>query len=379
MQTRYAFLDVYRGMIVLLMIEGHVVRELLMPALQVSAAFRVHEFVHGITGPGFLFGAGITFGISAQRRWQEFLSVTPTLLRRVRRIILLILIGYALHLPFLSLQKTLAESTPKEWAALASFDVLQCIGFSLLIMQVLMIGLRSERTFVRALLLLVPTVLVVSPVVWNAAPDWDLPLGVSMALQGSGGSAYPLLPNSAFLFAGGFASYEFMKFAGMGREEVFVKRLTMGGVALILLGIGTAFIPVRIYEAADFWDTSPSFMLMKLGGLFLLMGGSWLMENRVHAWPRWVSLIGIESLFVYVLHLLLLYGSVLNAGTHLSAVWGRSLNWQAAFALAFAVAMLLFVLASLWNSIKTKHPIVLKSAVWWMITVFGFVFVTSPY
>ncbi|HEX9615240.1 MAG TPA: heparan-alpha-glucosaminide N-acetyltransferase domain-containing protein [Bacteroidota bacterium] len=379
MTTRYTFLDVYRGLIVLLMIEGHVVRELLSPALQQSPVFSLHEFVHGITGAGFLFGAGITFGISVQRRWPEFLSVTPTLLRRLRRIALLILTGYALHLPYLSLRKTLEESNPQEWALFLSFDVLQCIGFSLLAVQILMIVLRQERWFVAALFVLVPSAFLISPVVWNVAPNLILPEGVWMALHGKSGSVYPLLPYSAFLFAGGLASYEFMKFAGLGRERVFVKRLATGGVVLILLGIGLELSPVIVYEARDFWDTGPTFMLMKLGGLFLFMSVSWLLENRLHSSPRWIALIGTESLFVYVLHLLLLYGSVVNADIHLSAIWKNSLEWGPALGVSAVFTLLLYALARFWSGLKRGHPVLLRSLVWWMVVVFGFEFFIRPY
>lgn len=379
MQTRYAFLDVYRGIIVLLMIEGHVLRELLIPAWKETPAFGIHELIHGITGPGFLFGAGITFGISAQRRWPEFLRLTPALIRRTGRIILLILIGYALHLPFLSLTKMLRETTPQGWNSFFGFDVLQCIGFSLLVVQFLILVLRKERLFVMALFILIPAVLLVTPVVWNRAGDFELSAAVSMAVQGTTGSVYPLFPYSAFLFAGGLASYEFMKSANAGKEHSFIRQLTMAGILLILLGAVFEIVPASIYSYGDFWHSSPNFMLMKLGGLFLLMGGGWLLEHRSHASPRWIVLIGTESLFVYVTHLLILYGSVVNAEIHLSALWSGSLGLISALALSVFFTIILYLSARCWNILKLNHRVIAQSVMWWMIVVFGLEFLTRPY
>jgi uncharacterized membrane protein len=136
---RYRFLDLYRGIIVLFMLEGHVIRELLSADIKATYLFSLHEIFHGVTAPGFLFGAGFTFAIATQRRWEQSLTFTPGFFRRVWRALLLILIGYALHFPFLSLQKTLNEATSTQWNTFLLFDVLQCIGIGLLLLRLLLV------------------------------------------------------------------------------------------------------------------------------------------------------------------------------------------------------------------------------------------------
>lgn len=379
MKSRYAFLDVYRGLIVLLMIEGHAVREFLQPLLQASGSFRVHEIVHGMTGPGFLFGAGITFGISIQRRWEQFCGLTPVLLRRLGKIALLLGLGYALHLPFLSLQKTLSATTPEGWQALTNFDVLQCIGVTLLFLHMIIILVRHQTVFLMILPILSAAVLTLSPALWNADLD-SLGYAFSMALQGSGGSVYPLFPSSAFLFAGAFASYEFLKFAEAGREEIFVKRLSIASVVLLTGGLGVFLGDSTTQE--HFWQNDPFLMLMKLGVLTLLMSGSWLLMRAVGEgrWNiRWVALFGIESLFLYVIHLVLLYGSVLNPEWHLSSLWKGSLGWVSAVVVSVVFCFLLYVAARGWNVLKLQHSVLFRGIFWWMVLVFGWEFVTRPY
>ena len=63
------FLDLYRGIIVLFMLEGYVVRELLNTESKTTYLFALHEIFYDITAPGFLFGAGFTFAIATQQRW----------------------------------------------------------------------------------------------------------------------------------------------------------------------------------------------------------------------------------------------------------------------------------------------------------------------
>ncbi|MBI2620025.1 MAG: DUF1624 domain-containing protein [Ignavibacteriales bacterium] len=381
---RYAFLDLYRGIIILVMIEGHVVRELLQPMLRATQAFQIHELLHGITGPGFLFGAGITFGIAAQRRWTEYLSFTPVLRKRLRRISLLLALGYMLHLPFFSLWKTLMVTREAGWISFMSFDVLQCIGSSLLILQVLMLIIRKERLFVGAIVVLMLAMVYASPLIWGSESVQGLPRAISMALQGNSGSTYPLFPNSAFLFAGAFASYEFMKFADLGRQAEFVKRLAVAGILLHILGLVLEAIPVEVYPAIDYWQTSPNFFLIKLGGLFLLVSGVWFLEHRLFSRQfsfkaRWLLLLGVESLFVYVVHLLAVYGWILNQEFNLSSAWANDFGWGTALGITALLTAVLAFLAWGWNRLKTDHVVLMKGIAWWLGGTFLYEFLTRPY
>ncbi|MBI4417839.1 MAG: DUF1624 domain-containing protein [Ignavibacteriales bacterium] len=379
MSRRYDFLDAYRGLIVLLMIEGHVVREFLQPVLQISPLFRAHELLHGITGPGFLFGAGITFGISAQRRWEDFLRPTPVLARRMGKIFLLIIIGYALHLPFLSLQKTLRETSAGGWTALLSFDVLQCIGFSLLILQLLLLILRGRGLFLGTVGVLGTAAVLLTPVIWRMDLQ-ALPAAVSLGLQGTSGSVYPIVPYSAFLFAGAVASYRFTKHAEDGNERVFLHRLALGGLFCILAGFLSEWLPLRVYEEVDFWHDSPNFFLMKLGGLFLLMSGTWVLNAQIRSslLVR-LSLVGIESLFVYIVHLVVLYGSPINAEFHLSSVWSGGLGWFAALGVSAVLMLVLYGAARMWRALKLDHPVLFRAMQIWIAVVLSYEFLTSPY
>jgi len=382
MKARYQFLDVYRGIVVLLMIQGHVVRELLDPSLQDSSSFRVHELFHGITGPGFLFGAGITFGLSAQARWSEYLVFSPALRKRLKKIFLLLGIAYAVHLPFLSLSKTLTHTTAEGWSALWSFDVLQCIGFGLLILQLAVFVIRRERWFAASLAAFMVGVVWGAPLIWQQGKD--LPAFLGFALTGLSGSVYPLMPNAAFLFAGALVSYEFLRFVKSGREEQFIRRLAIAAIGLHLLGLVLDLLPFQVYDRSDYWTTSPNFFLIKLGGICLLVCGAWYLNQHasVQRHPlslRWLIIVGVESLFVYVVHLIVLYGSVLNPDISISRVFYHTLGWGGSAGVAALVAAVMLFMAWSWNLLKESHTILVKGLNWWMGTVLFVEFVIRPY
>lgn len=382
MKARYQFLDVYRGIVVLLMIQGHVVRELLSQALQNSAAFRMHELFHGITGPGFLFGAGVTFGISAQSRWDEYLVFSPALRKRLKKIFLLLGIGYVLHLPFLSLSKTLSATTAEGWAALWRFDVLQCIGFGLLILQIAVLLLRKEKWFAMSLAAVTIAIIYVAPPVWNAGND--LPAFLEYALTGTSGSVYPLLPNAAFLFAGALVSYEFLRFVRLGKENQFIRRLFLIAIALHAWGLIMELIPVEFYDPHDYWSTSPNFFFIKLGGICLLICGAWYLSRssliqRHPLYLRWLIVVGVESLFVYVVHLIVLYGSVLNPDINVSRLLYQSQGWGGSAGVTAVFAAVMLLMAWSWNFLKGLHPVLVKGLNWWMGSVLLLEFIIRPY
>jgi uncharacterized membrane protein len=161
---RYKFLDLYRGIIVLFMLEGHVVRELLKTESKTTYLFALHEIFHGVTAPGFLFGAGFTFAIATQRRWEQSIAFTHGFFRRAWRAVLLILIGYALHFPFLSLQKIIFQATSAQRNAFLLFDVLQCIGIGLLLLCLLLVTVKREKLFLGTLTVLLFAIVYSTPI-----------------------------------------------------------------------------------------------------------------------------------------------------------------------------------------------------------------------
>jgi uncharacterized membrane protein len=383
---RYQFLDLYRGLIVLFMLEGHVVRALLQPAFQATPAFELHEIFHGITAPGFLFGAGFTFAIATQRKWDELSAWSAGLLRRLWRMVLLVAIGYLLHIPYFSLRKTIAESTPEQWDTVLAFDVLQCIGVTLFFLRLLFVIVRSETMFLSVVAALLAVIVAGTPLVWEPASTESLPRWLAMAVHGRQGSVFPLFPYAAFIFAGVLVSWEFLRFAERGNEAKFMKLLAFSGVGLVVSGSVWDILPYQLYPSYDFWFTSPAYVLIRLGILVLLLAGLWFFEAHVRhrerhdLWmPRWLITLGVESLFVYIVHLVILYGWVVNADQNLEEWWGLRLTLGESILVFIALTLVLALAARLWHYAKKRHPILMQGVYWWLGLVVVWELVSRPY
>ena len=383
---RYRFLDLYRGIIVLFMVEGHVVRELLTPDLKASQFFGFHEVFHGVTAPGFLFGAGFTLAVATQRRWIQSVSLGSHFFRRVWRSIALILIGYSLHLPYLSLQKTITVATVEEWTNLLSFDVLQCIGLGLLFIRLLLIIIKQERWFIISLIVFLLAIVYYTPFLWSHQTQYSLPIFLSAAIQGSTGSPFPIFPYVGFIFAGTFIAWLFLRYSQKNKEKQFVTWLMFIGICLIGCSIILDLLPYQTYTEYRYWYTSPNFFWLRLGILLVMLSSLWFFEELLSikyeagGWfPKWLTVIGIESLFMYIAHLLLLYGWVTNVEFNLRWIRSGRLNLFESLCATVLLTLILIPMSYLWHYIKKQHPILAKGILWWLGCSLAWSFFFNPY
>jgi uncharacterized membrane protein len=383
---RYKFLDLYRGIIVLFMLEGHVLRELLNADVKTTTFFMLHEIFHGVTAPGFLFGAGFTFAIATQRRWEQSVAFTYVFFRRVWRAVLLILIGYALHFPFLSLQKIIFQATSAQWKAFLLFDVLQCIGIGLLLLRLLLVIVRREKLFLGTLTVLIFATVYSTPLFWTAHVQQIFHLTISSAVNGLTGSSFPLFPFVGFLLAGTCVSWLFLRAAQDGHEEIFIKWLMLAGVMFITVGLFFDALPFQTYTEYSFWNTGPNYFWIRLGVLLLMLGGLWYLEDYFAtrrgsmAWmPKWLTILGVESLFVYIAHLFILCGWVTNVEFNLRGWWGGRFTIAESI-LVFVGLTLVMIPASFgWRYLKKQHPDLMIGVFWWMGSCVVWSFFFNPY
>ncbi|HEX9657236.1 MAG TPA: heparan-alpha-glucosaminide N-acetyltransferase domain-containing protein, partial [Bacteroidota bacterium] len=93
---RIEFLDFMRGFAVMVMVIGHSVDSVLSAEARTTDFFGIYDFIRGFTAPLFLFVAGFSFLVATEKRWNEYQSFTHPLRKRLRKMLLLLVIGYAL-------------------------------------------------------------------------------------------------------------------------------------------------------------------------------------------------------------------------------------------------------------------------------------------
>ncbi|MBI1802967.1 MAG: DUF1624 domain-containing protein [Ignavibacteriae bacterium] len=355
-KRRHLFIDLYRSAVILLMLEGHVFRTFLPPDVQQTPFFQFHEFFHGLSAPAFLFGAGLTFVISTRKRWESYHHWDEPLARRVRRLLLVLCLGLGLHLPYFSFRKILLEGTHDEILQFFRFDVLHCIGVGLLLLHALVFFFKTEVRFYGLVLATTVTVCFATPLMWDVDVVRMLPVPIAQALSGSHGSLFPLFPYVGFLFAGVIVSWEYLIASEQRRERLFMQKLLTIGASLIIVGILSDVVPIRIYPHYNFWFTSPSYFLIRVGALMMVVAAFWYAAARTVAPKKVLTVLGIESLFVYVLHLLILYGSAMNPAFNLQVILGNNLTVLQTMGVFIGVLLTILAVALAWNFLKRIHP-----------------------
>jgi uncharacterized membrane protein len=361
--NRELYIDVFRGLMALAMVQGHVFDTLLEPAARAQPWYQFQQLFHGSTAPGFLFASGFVAGLPrAPLSWRA-------MRRRARRLLFVLGVGYALRLPYLSLWKILNEGTPAEKAAAVACDALHAIAVSQLF--VLLLQRVFGRHWVWAAGIAAAVVIAASPLAWRPGATSELPLPLAAYVSPlRAPSQFPLFPFAAFVLAGTLAG------AQLGRQDAEVRRrrtLAWGG-ALAALGLALA---LPLAGVVDFWGPSPAYVLLRLGGLLLLLRVVEQATARASRLVRPLALLGHETLLVYVLHLLLLFGGVLGAGPLLP--WAGRLGFGGAAVVLALMLPVLLLAAFCWRWFKTRAPHEATLVLAFLGTVLVFELLTRPW
>jgi len=333
--------DLFRFIVLFFMIQGHLFRAYLLPSVRQEPWFRFHELFHGFVAPGFLFVAGFAAFLSFHNKRQNYLRLDLSFIRRLRRILFVIAVGYWIHLPFFSLRKTLAFVSRGQAGDFLKTDILQCIGVGLLLFTLMAALLKSERAVALAAALAGALFFLLPEVTKNIRlhPFVDPYLDYRISM-------FPLFPWLGFLCLGIVAAF---LYARMKKEHFFRLLLAAG-----LLSFPWFFFWFRAGLAKPLHDLLS--ILNKAGAVFLLLC---LCDLLLRCWGgRFLNLLkraGSESLFVYVLHLFIIFSSVFGKG--MKPLFAGSLTVFPALLLFLAVQLVVFALALLYHHLKEKRPL----------------------
>ncbi|MCE9667601.1 acyltransferase [Myxococcus stipitatus] len=284
---RHPGLDGARGLAVLAMVLGHTLDALLSPEARQQPWVQHYWAFRGITAPLFLLVSG--WAVVAA------LGTRPTAARdvlgkRVRRSLLLLFLGYLLHWPGLAAVRAMGW-TDTMLTRVLTFDALQCIGLALLSGSVLLALVPARWGRPLVLLTLAVGIPLASAAAWRFGVG--LPGPVQQLLGSAEGSRFPFFPWAGFFFAGAFAAYVLN----------LIKPGWPQGLALLAVGFGLVGL-TRLVEA-DWAPTSAWMVAYRVAQGLLVLGAVNLAPTRV---SRILAPFGRMSLWIYVLHLPVVYG-----------------------------------------------------------------------
>ena len=346
----------------LVMVQGHVCDLLLSEAVRRRGLYQLQLLFHGSTAPGFLFASGFVAGLPRA-------PLSPrAALRRARRLLFVLAVGYWLHLPYFSFGKTVAAS-PLEKATLFACHALQVIAVTQLL--VLVLQLLAPRFWTLVTGSLAVLVLALGPLVWSSAASLSLPPWLAPYLDERTGSTFPVFPYAVFVLAGTVAG------AVLGRQHPAQRHRRTLIVAGALLVLG-ALLFVLMRGRVDFWKISPAYVLLRLAGLLVLLRLVEVAALRGLPGLRALALLGRETLLVYVLHLTILFGGVAFGDSPWLSLAGRLTFAQGLLSLGLMLPALLAA-AWAWNRAKALSPARAQLALAFVSLWFGFAFLLRPW
>ena len=309
-KQRLFFIDMYRGLAVLVMIEGHVSNSTILSSIQKTKTFHYLDLLNGMVAPSFIFMAGFAFTLGLGRKWDDLLSGGKTLWLQVRRLLFVIAVGYWLHLPTWSLRGMLRMSR-ESWIYFYRADVLQIIGISLLTALLIALILRSKKGLIMTLLILAVAIVLVTPFLQDINPLNYLPAPIA---------AYINYQN------GGFTLF---------------------------------YAPWSYHHYADPARSSPRFFVLRLGFVLMVLSTLWFYEQKLKPQKSILSITGQESLFIYAFHLLIVYGSVFVPYSIARNI-GPNLTYLPSFLISALVISLMIVCGFVWHKLKEERPVLAK-------------------
>ncbi len=348
--SRLVYIDRLRGWAVFVMIETHVVNALLRTEIKDQLHFKILSFLNGLVAPSFLFCAGFAFAITLEKRWGEYRSLRPPFWKYVSRLLFILVVAYSLHLPFFSFSRLRGLDDPAAWLPFFQVDILQVIAVTLLLMLLLAVVLRSRRPLAAVLWCLAAVFVFAAPVVreldYSASPVWLRPYFTNLYR-----SQFPLFPWAAFLISGGLLGWYMLDSRAAGREDVARKRLLYVSLAAIVVSLIAEALPWSVYPGHAFFKASPQFFFVRLALVVAAMVGlAW--SERPGAAPRRsvILLFGQESLLVYVVHLLIVYGYTYKFS--FIRYFGPTLNYAECIGLFLLLTAVMAVMAWVWHTAK---------------------------
>jgi len=360
--NRELYIDAFRGLMALVMVQGHVMDTLLERAALAEPWYVFQQMFHGSTAPGFLFASGFVAGLP-----RAPLSLRASV-RRGRRLLFVFGVGYFLHLPYFSFWKTFGASSPAERRLLFACDALQVIAAT----QFLVLALQwvAGRQWTRWAAVLAVAIIAATPLVWSSGVSLRLPEALAPWLDASTGSRFPVFPFSAFVLAGTLGG------ATIGRVEPRTRhrRELWWGLGLVALGVALTW---ALAGRVDYWGASPAYAFVRLGGLLLLLR---LVESSAEAGlpgVRGLALLGHETLLVYVLHLYLLFGGVF--GRSPLTPWHGQMGFTGAFGVLLLMLPPLLAAAWLWRTAKHHAPHEAQLLLVFVSVAFSYEFAVRPW
>ncbi len=331
-----------RSIAIIMMLEGHFIsltweaNDRLVALYNTNSGssgntlFDVWHYIRGITSPLFFFISGTIFTYLLYK--SENSGTNKRVRYGFRRGALLILLGYLLQFNIRYFQSCF-NLDPANW--LFAFHVLQSIGVSMIIATaVFLISRRLGQRYMWVVYILIGLLLFMGKIFLERTPGYfpsEAPSILQNLFKGPY-SVFPLVPWAGYYFFGaclGFLAYRC-------RDKLFtIPKM----VTVLLIGL-VCFNALSVFGlfGADSTVQKLGIHLHRLGVVVIMSAIAIWLESK--GWLKNYSwlILGRNTLWVYFVHVIILYGGITGFG--LKNIWSDALSgWEV---LVGAVVFILF-------------------------------------
>jgi uncharacterized membrane protein len=345
-KTRLYFIDIARSIAILLMLEGHFVDNALMDVYRDTNndIYNAWLFVRGFTSPIFLTITGIVFTylLIGNNHLEYFKN--NRIKKGYKRVVELLFWGYVVQV--------------------YAFHVLQCIGIGILSILILYGIYKAVKIiplwvyFFFAGTIIFSSYIVISS--WPKEYYWpeSAPIFIQNMFHGKY-SIFPILPRMGYTMYGAMIGVFLYTYKSKVKEWSFI-------LSVFLIGAFLYFFLKDILLILDGIFAHPIYHLYKVDWLYECLGMVLIILSILITLEKFIGdikpnlflKIGQNTLTIYILHMVVLYGSITGFG--INKVIHKNLTpWQI---LPATICFILFFVILIYylDEIKLKLNFILK-------------------
>ena len=340
---RIYHIDSLRAYAILMMLQGHFIDSMIAPIYRntESGLFNSWMFCKGFTAPIFFTVSGLILVYLLLKK-EDPVYREKRIRKTIRRGFYLIFWGYLLRFSLMILWT--GRLRPNFWC----IDVLHCIGIALILTAVIYwLASKIGVGWFRWMLLGVGVLVFMLEPITSQLAVGEWPLFLRNYFSKANGSVFTPLPWVGYTLIGGFIGslYSFGKRSKLTRKSMLVPIFVL--IGLWLTYFSSPFLMnlhhstgVELFKQIAY----NNYLFIRLGHVFLFISIFILLEPLL-ARMEWFNKIGRQTLDIYIIHFVVLYGSWFGLG--LARFWGYSLTPEVVIPCA-----LLFVIGIAWLSLQ---------------------------
>ena len=335
------------------MLQGHFIDGLLDNAFRDpgNMIFAVWKYFRGITAPVFFTVSGFIFTYLLIRVPQRGFE-NPRIKKGVKRGIQLLIIAYLLRLNLFGLFKGLLYSS------FFLVDVLHCIGLSILaIIAVYLITYKSRKIIYPLALLAITLLLFLFEPAYKL---WDLsywPMALANYISRANGSVFTIIPWLGYTAFGGFLATLFTRYKN--EKNLYTAAIPIAALSGLFLIFFSSDFFVLLSQWTGFQIFAKivpnNYLFIRLGDVLVVF--AIFMLFREYLKNKTLLRIGQNTLSIYVIHFILLYGSFTGLGLYY--YFEHSLRPQTVIPTAIAFMLVCSYLALQYDA----HELRIKTAI----------------